>query len=437
MRALTRRALTLAVLAGLAGCSLTLDPEGVKAPPGGPAIELSTASLAFTAVAGSGASPAPRTLTVRNAGTGTLATPALAVTYGSGASGWLAVAQSGAPGGPYTVTATPTLGSLGVGAYAATVTVTCAEATNSPRSFAVTLDVTAGAPTLSVTPASLSFSATEGGASPAVQTLTIRNTGAGTLGSPTVLVTSSTAWLTVNAPAASGADWTVGVSAATGSLTSAGSPYHGQITVSYAGATNTPQTVDVTVTVASASQPTMSLSALSPFRATAGDPTPIAGQSLQVSNVGAGTLAAPTASTPSYTPDPGVAWLAVGARTGSAGGPYAFPLGATVTGLSPGTYTATFSVSAAGASNTPQSVTVTFEVAARPVGCVAAGARTICATDGAAQSPGGFSAGAAARLSSATHSVDKAALTSGGVPSLQSSTHTVRASALVPGTATP
>ena len=59
--------------------------------------------------------------------------------------------------------------------------VTAAGATGSPKTIDVTLTVNAAQPVLSVTPGSLSFSATAGGANPAAQTLSVTNTGGGTL----------------------------------------------------------------------------------------------------------------------------------------------------------------------------------------------------------------------------------------------------------------
>ena len=70
---------------------------------------------------------------------------------------------------------------LAAGTYTGTVTVTAAGATGSPKTIAVTLTVNPATPVLAVTPASLSFAGTAGGASPAAQTVNVSNTGGGTL----------------------------------------------------------------------------------------------------------------------------------------------------------------------------------------------------------------------------------------------------------------
>ena len=59
---------------------------------------------------------------------------------------------------------------------------TASGATGSPKTIPVTLTVDPPTPpALSVTPASLSFTATPGGANPAAKTLAVSNTGGGTM----------------------------------------------------------------------------------------------------------------------------------------------------------------------------------------------------------------------------------------------------------------
>jgi alpha-tubulin suppressor-like RCC1 family protein len=107
-----------------------------------PAISLSPTSVTFTGTAG-GSSPAAQTVAVTNGGGGTLSGLAVGtISYGAGASGWLAAAVTPATA-PATVTLTATLGTLSAGTYTATVPVssTAAGVTNSPRSIAVTFTV--------------------------------------------------------------------------------------------------------------------------------------------------------------------------------------------------------------------------------------------------------------------------------------------------------
>ncbi|MDD5676244.1 MAG: hypothetical protein PHC61_18875, partial [Chitinivibrionales bacterium] len=110
-------------------------------------------SLNFTATKG-GASPAAQTVQVTNSGTGTLNTVTTSVGYASG-SGWLAVGKSGT-GNTQTLTNTVTLGTLAVGSYQATVTVSCGNAQPASASYSVAFQVIDSSLTLAnvtITPA--------------------------------------------------------------------------------------------------------------------------------------------------------------------------------------------------------------------------------------------------------------------------------------------
>ncbi|MBI3653932.1 MAG: S8 family serine peptidase [Acidobacteria bacterium] len=98
-------------------------------------------------------------------------------------------------------------------------------------------------PTIGVSPASFSFTATAGGANPASQSLSITNTGGGTL---SWTASSNQTWLSVS-PTSGTAPSTATVSANITGL--AAGTYNGAITISATGATNTPVTVPVTLTV--------------------------------------------------------------------------------------------------------------------------------------------------------------------------------------------
>lgn len=104
-----------------------------------------------------------------------------------------------------------------------------------------------GSPTIGVSPSSLSFSATVGGSNPANQSLSITNTGGGTLN---WTANSNATWLSVS-PTSGTAPSTATVSVNIAGL--AVGTYNGAITISATGATNTPVTVPVTLTVNSSS----------------------------------------------------------------------------------------------------------------------------------------------------------------------------------------
>ncbi|MFL6274634.1 MAG: S8 family serine peptidase [Blastocatellia bacterium] len=100
-------------------------------------------------------------------------------------------------------------------------------------------------PTIGVSPSSMSFSATAGGANPASQSLSISNTGGGTLN---WTGSANQTWLSVS-PTSGTAPSATTVSVNISGL--AAGTYNGAITISATGATNTPVTVPVTLTVSS------------------------------------------------------------------------------------------------------------------------------------------------------------------------------------------
>ncbi|MFN0112777.1 MAG: S8 family serine peptidase [Blastocatellia bacterium] len=98
-------------------------------------------------------------------------------------------------------------------------------------------------PTIGVSPTSLSFTATVGGSNPANQTISITNTGGGTLN---WAQTDNASWLTVT-PASGTAPSTLTAAVSITGLTAG--TYNGTVTVTATGATNTPLSIPVTLTV--------------------------------------------------------------------------------------------------------------------------------------------------------------------------------------------
>ncbi|MEP7342323.1 MAG: S8 family serine peptidase, partial [Acidobacteriota bacterium] len=98
-------------------------------------------------------------------------------------------------------------------------------------------------PTIGVSPSSLIFTATAGGSNPANQTISITNTGGGTLN---WTASDNATWLTVS-PASGTAPSTLTASVSITGL--AAGTYNGTITITATGATNSPVSVPVTLTV--------------------------------------------------------------------------------------------------------------------------------------------------------------------------------------------
>jgi hypothetical protein len=219
-----------------------------------PLIGLSATSLTYSAIQG-GADPASQFITITNSGSGSLTGLSTGtIVYGAGATGWLQAPNLSGTTVPATLTVQPVTGSLAPGSYTATIPVQSGAASNSPQNLTVTFNV-AAPPAIQLSSATLNFSATEGGANPASQFITITNGGGGTLsglGTGTIVYgVGGTGWL--QAPNLSGttAPATLTIQPVTGSLTPGA--YSATIPVQSGVASNSPQTLTVNFTVASAS----------------------------------------------------------------------------------------------------------------------------------------------------------------------------------------
>ena len=204
-------------------------------------------------------------------------------------------------------------------------------------------------PVLSVSPATVSFIATQGGTDPSPATANVTNNGSGTL---SFSASSDASWLSVS-PSNGNAPQSLQMSAAVGAL--AAGMYTGHVTVTAAGAQGSPATVTVTFNVSPPPPPpTLSVSSTAvTLNGTAGSATNPS-SNVTVSNSGTGTL--------NFDASSDASWL--GASPGSGTAPQNVQLTATVGALSAGTYIGHITVTAAGAQNSPAPITVTFIVSA-------------------------------------------------------------------------
>jgi hypothetical protein len=101
-------------------------------------------------------------------------------------------------------------------------------------------------PTIAFDPTSFSFYATEGGANPADQTLEVWNSGSGTLDWS---VADGAAWLGLDPPSGSSTGEHNAVTVSVDISGMSANNYDATITISAPGATNTPQTVPVNLTI--------------------------------------------------------------------------------------------------------------------------------------------------------------------------------------------
>jgi uncharacterized protein (TIGR03437 family) len=210
-------------------------------------IAVAPTSLQFAYTVG-GAIPAAQSVQVTSSGSGTLTWSAIP------SASWLSVAPaSGTAPSTVSVLVSPT--GLGAGTHTGSLQISAASASNSPVFISVTLTVTPAPASLAVSPQSLTFNYTVGGTLPAAQTISITNTGGGTL---SWTASASAAWVGLS-PASGTAPTTISVSVSPATLAAGSYPATVQITAT--GATGSPASVSVTLVV-QAPQPTVSITAV-------------------------------------------------------------------------------------------------------------------------------------------------------------------------------
>jgi probable HAF family extracellular repeat protein len=200
---------------------------------------------------------------------------------------------------------------------------------------------------LSVSPTSLSPNC-EPGQNAASQNFTVRNTGSGTL---SYTISDNVTWLSVTPTSgtSTGEQDTITVNYATSGL--AAGTYTGAITITAPGATGTPKTIGVTLTVTAAPTPpvlSVNPTSLSPICLKGRN---AASQSFTVQNSGGGTL--------SYTVSDNATWLSVTPTSGTSTGEQdIITVSYATSGLSSGEHNATITISAPGATGTPKTIGV-------------------------------------------------------------------------------
>jgi uncharacterized protein (TIGR03437 family) len=302
-------------------------------------ITVNPASLVFLYQSG-GSVPAAQPVNIGSSG----AALAFSVSVSTSSGGnWLAAAGGGNTPGIVNVSLNAgALGSLAAGTYNGTVTITAAGAGNTPLGIPVSLTVSAQ-PLLTYGPTSLTFGFAVGGTNPSPQNISLSSTGAAL---SYAVSTSGGSWLSAS-PSNGTTPGSVTVSVNATSL-GAGS-YNGSVTFTAAGAGNSPVSVPVRLNVTGVLNISASPSSVS-FLHRIGR-TPPSAQSISVTS--GGTPVSFTAS------GSGASWLTV-----SSGGttPGNVSLAVDVTGLVEGTYNASVTISAPGATNSPLTIPVVLRV---------------------------------------------------------------------------
>lgn len=304
-----------------------------------PTLTVSPATLSYSYQSG-GTTPSAQNVSVSSSGS------ALSYTVSTSAT-WLTATPSGSTPGTVAVSVSPS--ALAAGTYTGTVTITASGASNSPKTVAVTLTVTAPAvlPTLSTSPSSLSFTYQIGGATPAAQPVSITSSGSAV----SFTAAGSATWLGVTPSSGSTAS-SVSVSVNPSGL--AAGTYSGNVTITSSGASNSPKSIPVTLTVTAAPSGNPSF-AITPgslsFTYAAGGATS-GSQNLAVTSTGTALSFTAAAS--------GGAWLSVSPASGST--PSTVKVNVNPAGMAAGSYSGTITLTSTGASNSPQTITVKLAI---------------------------------------------------------------------------
>ncbi len=342
-----------------------------------PLLAVSPTALSFGALEG-GQSPAGQSLQVSTSNLASTSWTA-SVQLASG-SGWLTVQPiSGMT--PAVVQIAVNSSGLPAGTFTGSITITAAGATNSPQTVSVTLTVEPGGnPKLALDPQFLTFRATQGGADPPPQTVTLTNAGGGVLQWSGTVQASGGNWLSVSPSSGTGAA-TLTLSTTLGSLPAG--VYQGLLLV-----TNLSAGESVAVSVAFiVSEPVSSLllsqtGAL--FTVNEGGSFVPPGDVLVV-NAGQGSMIWQA----EVLPLSGGNWLGLSAASGTSAPDLAttLQLSPSPAGLSPGVYDALLQVSASGATNSPQLLLARLQVqpsGTAPVGSINPGGIALVGESGGA-----------------------------------------------------
>ena len=339
----------------------------MTAGPTAPTIVLSRNSLSFSATTGQ-AIPGSTTVDITNGGQTALTGLTSSVAYVPSTAGtWLTVSLS-ATTAPSTVTIQPNTTGLNAGTYTATITIASPVASNQSATINVTYTVLRPA-SIVLSNSTATFSAQQSGAVPTAQPIAITN------GGDAPLTGLAVGTITYGAGATNWLGATINVSAAPATLTLqptntalAIGDYTATVPVTSTVAGVAAQSVTVTYHVTAAPPPpaiVLDKTSMS-FTAVNGGSTPTQ-QTLTVTNGGAVALTGVTATA---TYGPGASnWLTLTPSGSTA--PLTVTVVPSTTALTPGTYTATVSVASAVATNSPQTMSVTY-IVQRPASIVLA-----------------------------------------------------------------
>ena len=314
------------------------------------ALSTSPAALTFSGTAGT-ANPPAQAITFWKGGdrtrswTVSASTPWISVTPSSGT---IATEQD-------QIAVSVNLSGLSAGSYSSNVIISTkgysGRYIQTKIPIALTVADSTPSPSIRLSPTAFSFSGVAGSTNPAAQLLNVSNPTGGTL---SWSLSDNAAWLSLSTASGTTTTETDSISASVNLTGLAAGTYTAAITVTASGATNTPQIIPVSLTVAAPTAiPAIGLSTTSlAFTGTAGGTNP-ANQSFTVSNTGSGTL--------TWTASDNAAWLTLSPASGTNTGTVTATVN--LTGLAAGTYSGTITTAATGATTRTLSVALTVNAA--------------------------------------------------------------------------
>ena len=327
----------------------------------------SPASLSFSQSVGASAPPA-QSVAVTSTSPGLTFIPS----YYDQGFGWLSVSSStNTTNGSFNVSVDGS--KLSIGTYQGKVVVFSEFAAGSPAVIPVTFTVTPG--TISVPPnTTLTFTQVKGGAAPPAQNVTVTGSPGPLNFTAAASTTDGNAWLTVTPQTGTTtATLQIGLAAVAGTLPAG--PYSGTVTITSAGASGSPISIPVALTVVSAQTFTASPTSLS-FSYTVGLTVPQA-QSFQITSGGAAPFSVTTPSTAS--------WLQVSPTSGTT--PATLSVSVNTQGLTAGNYTATITI------NSPYSPGAAAASVTVNLTVIAINAKLLAITNAASYATGAVSPG--------------------------------------------
>lgn len=322
-----------------------------------PSIVISRASVPM---AGIPSATITETVDITNGGDVPLTGLSRTVTYTQGASQTWLQATLGATTAPTALTLIATTTSLAVGNYAATVRIASSLPSVAAKDISVTLSVAPG-PAIALSTSTVNVAAVSG-TNPSNQTITVTNSGGGTLNqlsldAPTYGSGQTQGWLSpLPTLAATTVPTTITLRFLTASL--AAGTYNASVPVRSPVASNNP--VNLSIVLVVSLPPVISLSPTSVSFAVWGGATTLPGaQNVLVTNSGGGALSGLTAAIQYSSGAPG--WL-TSTFSGGTTAPTMLELRPNTTILAAGTYTAIVTVSSSIAGVASRTVSVSYTV---------------------------------------------------------------------------